>query len=29
VFNMAVKPVSFKNKEKDLLEYVEGKDFSY
>jgi len=26
---MAVKPVSFKNKEKDLLEYVEGKDFSY
>ena len=27
---MAVtKPVSFKNKEQDLLDYVEGKDFSY
>lgn len=27
---MAVtKPVSFKNKEKDLVKYVEGKDFSY
>lgn len=27
---MAVtKPVSFKNKEYDLLEYIEGKDFSY
>lgn len=23
------KPVSFKDKEKDLLDYIEGKDFSY
>lgn len=26
---MATKPVSFKKKEQDLLDFVEGKDFSY
>ena len=26
---MASKPVSFKKKEQDLLDFVEGKDFSY
>lgn len=26
---MATKPVSFKKKEQDLLDFLEGKDFSY